>query len=101
MSSFDLTSPVVRELRAARPHAPEALRERVLQSAGREPEARFSLPSWLTVRRVTIHLPLSGSGRPRAPFLCVCCLKPEKVLPLPVAAEFKRLRAISLYARMG
>ncbi len=54
MSSFDLTSPVVRELRAARPHAPEALRERVLASARREPEARFSLPSWFTVRRVAL-----------------------------------------------
>lgn len=54
MSSFDLTSPVVRELRAAKPHAPEALRERVLASAGREPEARFTLPSWFTVRRVAL-----------------------------------------------
>ncbi len=54
MSSFDLTSPVVRELRAAKPHAPEALREQVLQTARREPEARFSLPSWFTVRRVAL-----------------------------------------------
>lgn len=54
MSSFDLTSPVVRELRATRPHAPEAVRERVLASARRRPEARFSLPSWFTVRRVVL-----------------------------------------------
>jgi hypothetical protein len=54
MSSFDLTSPVVRELRAAKPHAPEALRERVLSGAGPEPEARFTLPSWFTVRRVAL-----------------------------------------------
>jgi Domain of unknown function (DUF4349) len=54
MSSFDLTSPVVRELRAARPVAPESLRQRVAAEARREPEARFSLPSWYTVRRVAL-----------------------------------------------
>jgi hypothetical protein len=36
MTSFDLTSPVVLELRAARPRAPEALRERVQAIALRE-----------------------------------------------------------------
>jgi hypothetical protein len=38
VSSFDLTSPVVLELRAARPRAPQELRERVL--ALQEPEPR-------------------------------------------------------------
>src|SRR6266545_234340 len=52
MSSFDLTRPVVRELRAARPRAPEGLRERVLVGARQVPEPRFALPSWLTARRV-------------------------------------------------
>src|SRR5215212_9569056 len=54
MSSFDLTSPVVRELRAARPVAPESLRERVAARTRPEPEARFSLPSWHSVRRVAL-----------------------------------------------
>jgi len=54
MSSFDLTRPVVRELRAARPVAPESLRERVAAGARREPEARFSLPSWYSGRRVAL-----------------------------------------------
>jgi uncharacterized protein DUF4349 len=54
VSSFDLTSPVVLELRAARPRAPEALRERVL--ALPEPQARFSLPSvrWRRVALVAV-----------------------------------------------
>src|SRR5436190_5666727 len=54
MTSFDLTSPIVRELRAARPVAPAALRSRVLEAARREPEARFSLPPWPTVRRAAL-----------------------------------------------
>src|SRR5215217_505282 len=54
MSSFDLTRPVVRELRAARPVAPDSLRERVAAGARREPEARFSPPSWYSVRRVAL-----------------------------------------------
>ena len=53
MSSFDLTSPVVRELRGARPAAPAHVRERVM-AARREPEARFALPSRYTIRRVAL-----------------------------------------------
>jgi hypothetical protein len=55
MSSFDVTSPVVRELRAARPRAPEQLRERVTAlSACPQPRPRFSfsMPARYTVRRV-------------------------------------------------
>jgi len=55
MASFDLTSPVVLELRAARPRAPEALRERVLASAKVEQRPRFALPSW-RMRRVALVL---------------------------------------------
>jgi hypothetical protein len=47
MTAFDLTSPVVRELRAARPRAPEALRERVFASASAEGRA----PVWSRVPR--------------------------------------------------
>jgi hypothetical protein len=57
MSSFDVTSPVVRELRAARPRAPEQLRERVTALSTRpEPRPRFSfsMPSRFTVRRVAL-----------------------------------------------
>jgi hypothetical protein len=57
MSSFDVTSPVVRELRAARPRAPEQLRERVTALSVRpEPRPRFSfsMPSRFTVRRVAL-----------------------------------------------
>jgi len=41
MTSFDLTSPVVLELRAARPRAPEALRERVHSIARHERRSGF------------------------------------------------------------
>src|SRR5215213_10802858 len=54
MSSFDLTSPVVRELRAAKPVAPDAVRERVAAVARREPEARFALPSRYSLRRFAL-----------------------------------------------
>lgn len=54
MSSFDLTSPLVRELRAARPVAPDSVRERVAVAASREPEARFALPSRFAVRRFAL-----------------------------------------------
>ena len=56
MSSFDLTRPVVRELRAARPRAPQGLREQVLASArqAREPRLSLSPPSWRRVRRVAL-----------------------------------------------
>jgi hypothetical protein len=54
MSGFELTSPVVLELRAARPRAPEALRERVVARSTLEHKAGFALPSWLTVRRVAL-----------------------------------------------
>src|SRR5215210_2663917 len=54
MSSFDLTSPIVRELRAAKPVAPESVRERVVAVARREPEARFALPSRYSLRRFAL-----------------------------------------------
>lgn len=57
MSSFDLTSPLVRELRAARPRAPETLRERVTaltQRPAQAPRLGFSLPSRYSVRRVAL-----------------------------------------------
>jgi negative regulator of sigma E activity len=56
MSGFDLTSPVVLELRAARPRAPEALRERVLARGALEHKERFAfaLPSRFTLRRVAL-----------------------------------------------
>ena len=54
MSSFDLTTPVVRELRAAKPVAPDSVRERVVAVARREPEAHFALPSRFALRRFAL-----------------------------------------------
>ncbi len=54
MSGFDLTSPVVLELRAARPRAPEALREQILARCVFKHKTRFVVPSWFTVRRVAL-----------------------------------------------
>lgn len=95
MTSFDLTSPVVLELRAARPRAPEALRERVLTAAAkRESEARFSLPR-LPLRRVAlvavpacvvaavgaalIHGVVTGTGSPQRKAVA----KREALVPAP------------------